>query len=283
MNSSDDRSVLAKNQCVTTGSDRSRLGATFDQAAELYQRARPDYPNEVYDRLLHVTQLPDGARLLEVGCATGKATVPLASRGFWITCLEPGRSLAAAARKNLSAFHVEVLQTTFEDWEPSGPSRFAMVYAATAWHWVDPNVRYLKAAEVLEPGGYLALWNAGHVFPRDGDPIFVELQRVYDEIGEGMPPDTAWPRPQELPDDRDEIEASGQFDVADITQFDWEVTYDAETYIELLDTFSGHIAMAQWQRDRLYGEIRRRLAEREDGRLRRHWGAVLQIARRRSA
>ena len=33
--------------------------------------------------------------------------------------------------------------------------------------------------------------------------------------------------------------------------------------------------MAQWQRDRLYGEIRRRLAERPGGRLRRGWGAVL--------
>jgi hypothetical protein len=39
--------------------------------------------------------------------------------------------------------------------------------------------------------------------------------------------------------------------------------------------------MAQWQRDRLYGEIRRRLAARPDGRLRRHWGAALHVARRR--
>jgi hypothetical protein len=39
--------------------------------------------------------------------------------------------------------------------------------------------------------------------------------------------------------------------------------------------------MAPWPRDRLYGEIRRRLAERPDGRLRRHWGAALHVARRR--
>ncbi len=38
--------------------------------------------------------------------------------------------------------------------------------------------------------------------------------------------------------------------------------------------------MAPWQRDRLYAEIRRRLAARPDGRLRRHWGAVLHLARR---
>jgi hypothetical protein len=56
--------------------------------------------------------------------------------------------------------------------------------------------------------------------------------------------------------------------------------YNAEGYIELLNTFSGHIAMEAWQRDRLYGEIRRRLGGRTDGRVRRHWGAVLHIARR---
>jgi len=38
--------------------------------------------------------------------------------------------------------------------------------------------------------------------------------------------------------------------------------------------------MAGWQRDRLYGEIRRRLAARPGGQLRRHWGAVLHVARR---
>jgi hypothetical protein len=49
---------------------------------------------------------------------------------------------------------------------------------------------------------------------------------------------------------------------------------------ELLNTFSGHIAMQDWQRDRLFREIRRRLARRPGGLLHRHWGGVLQIARR---
>lgn len=59
--------------------------------------------------------------------------------------------------------------------------------------------------------------------------------------------------------------------------------YDAEGYIDLLNTFSGHIAMQDWQRDRLYGEIHRRLGNRPGGRLRRHWGGVLHVARRRTA
>ena len=86
--------------------------------------------------------------------------------------------------------------------------------------------------------------------------------------------------PGQLTDLSADIEASGLFSVVCVRQYDWERVYDAEGYIELLDTFSGHIAMAPWQRERLYGEIRRRLSWRPSGTLRRHWGAVLHVARR---
>jgi SAM-dependent methyltransferase len=263
---------------VAVDPERERLAATFDSAATLYQRARPEYPRELYDRLLEVTGLAAGGSLLEIGCAIGKATLPLARRGFRIACIEPGSSLAAEARRTLADFDVEVVETRFEDWDPSG-KRFAMVYAATAWHWVDSTVRYHKAAGVLEPGGYLALWGAGHVIPYEGDHFFEEIQEVYDEIGESLPPGSALPRPQGLHDDRADIEASGMFEVLEVRQYDWETVYDAEGYIDLLNTFSGHIAMENAQRERLYGEIRRRLALRADGLLRRHWGGVLHIAR----
>jgi hypothetical protein len=68
--------------------------------------------------------------------------------------------------------------------------------------------------------------------------------------------------------------------IQDVYDENWEVSYTGPEYIRLLDTFSGHISMDAAKRERRYGEIRRRLAERPDGRLRRHWGAVLQVARR---
>ena len=153
--------------------------------------------------------------------------------------------------------------------------------AATSRHWIDPAVKYRRASELLRPGGHLAFWSAQHVVPEGGDPFLEELQPVYDEIGEGMAPDATFPRPGELAEETAEIEASGLFEVVGVRDHHWEVVYDAEAYIDLLETFSGHIAMKPWQRERLYGEIRRRLAERPDGKVRRHWGAVLHVARRR--
>lgn len=263
-------------------SDRQRLRAAFDSAAHLYQQARPGYPAGLYDALIQLSGIEPGDRLLEIGCATGKATAPLASRGFRITCVEIGPELAAAARRDLARFpDVEITEADFETWQPPSRVTFALVFAATAWHWIDPAVRYRKAWALLRPGGHLAFWKAAHVHPAGGDPFFREIQDVYDEIGEGMPPGTIWPKPGELPDSRAEIEGSGLFEHVAVRHFDWEITYTADEYIRLLGTFSGHIAMAPWKRDRLHSEIRRRLACRTDGRLRRHWGAVLHVARRR--
>jgi SAM-dependent methyltransferase len=264
--------------------DRERLRTTFDSAALLYHRARPDYPAQLFDELVRLAELRPGARLLEVGCGTGKATVPLARRGFAITCIEMGPELAVQAQHNLAGFaSVEIVLAAFETWRPPAGSRYDLVFAATSWHWIDPAVRYRRAWDLLRAGGHLSFWGATHVFPPDGDPFFAEIQYVYDEIGEGLPPGAEFPRPGELPDARDEIEASGLFDQIETRQFDWAVSYDADGYIGLLETFSGHIAMEQWQRGRLYGEIRRRLARRPGGLLRRHWGAVLHVARRRDS
>jgi SAM-dependent methyltransferase len=198
-----------------------------------------------------------------------------------MTCVEPGPALAAVGRRNLADFpKVEVVRSMFECVDPSGHEPFDLVFAATAWHWLDPAVRFRRAWELLRPGGHVAFWGATHVFPEDGDPFFTELQQVYEEIGEGLPEGSTYSRPGELPEQREEIEASGLFELVLVRHFDWEVTYDADGYIRLLDTFSGHIAMEPWQRRLLYSEIRRRLDERADGLLRRGWGAVLHVARR---
>ena len=266
---------------VFVSDDRERLRTTFNSAASLYQQARPEYPAELYDELVRLARLRPGDRLLEVGCGTGKATIPLARRGFPITCVEIGADLAAEARRNLDGFpQVDILNEAFETWEPA-QAGFDLVFAATAWHWIDPAVRYRKAWDLLRDGGHLAFWEAAHVFPAGGDPFFRELQDVYDEIGEGLPAGAQFPAAAELPDQRAGIAAAGLFADVAIRRFGWEIEYTADEYIRLLDTFSGHIAMAQWQRDRLYGEIRRRLAERPGGRLSRGWGAVLHVARRR--
>jgi SAM-dependent methyltransferase len=255
--------------------------STFDGAAELYDRVRPRYPEALFETLIERTGLRPGDRVLEIGAGTGIATLPLARRGLAVTAIEVGGNLAAIASARLAEHRqVEVINVDFETWQPPALSAFDAVVAATSWHWIEPSVGYRKVASCLRPGGHFAVWSTGHVFPAGGDDFFRTIQDVYEEIGEGLGPEPVWPTPAELAPPGLETSSDGTFATVSVDRFDWEVVYDADGYIDLLNTFSGHLVMAGWQRDRLYGEIRRRLSLRRDGRLRRHWGVVLEVATR---
>ena len=259
---------------------REPLRRKFDSAAELYDRARPEYPSELFDDLIELARLEPGARLLEIGCATGKATRPLLERGFAVACVELGAQLAECARQNLAGTRAEIHVEPFETWQ-SPDGAFDLIFAATSWHWIDPAIRYQKARRLLRPGGHLAFWNALHAFPEGFDPFFTEIQEVYDAIGESY--GEAWPPapPEAVPDAAPEIEESGCFEDVRMRRYVWERRYSADQYIALLETFSGHIAMEQAKRDHLYREIRERIGRRPDGHVRRHWYAVLHVARRK--
>jgi ubiquinone/menaquinone biosynthesis C-methylase UbiE len=87
------------------GEQRERLRATFDQAAELYERTRPGYPPALFGRPGRPHGDQTGSRVLEIGPGTGQAMLPLAERaaGSWppssapTTFLEPGDSGSVAA------------------------------------------------------------------------------------------------------------------------------------------------------------------------------------------
>jgi SAM-dependent methyltransferase len=262
-----------------TGS-REHLRATFESAAEQYDASRPSYPEELFDSLVELAQLRRGDRLLEIGCATGKATRPLLERGFSVVCVELGEQLAEQARRNLQGLPVQVHAAPFEAWSGE-PRAFDLVFAATAWHWLDPEVRYVRAHRLLRPGGHLAFWSAVHAFPPGFDPFFSEIQEVYNQIGDAWEGRWPPPEPDSVPDDREEIENSDLFDDLQVRRFVWEVSYTADQYIALLDTFSNHIAMRTETREYLYREIRRRISLRSDPVVRREWLAILHVARSR--
>jgi SAM-dependent methyltransferase len=105
--------------------DARRLGLRtgFGRAAADYQRTRPVCPPRLFDDLIDLAGLEAGERVIEVGCGTGQATVPLAERGLAVTAVELGPGLAAIARRRLASFpNAEVVTCSFENWQPrSGP------------------------------------------------------------------------------------------------------------------------------------------------------------------
>jgi SAM-dependent methyltransferase len=240
------------------------LGDTFDSVAALYDRARPSYPDELVDDL--VAEVP-GPRVLEIGCGTGKLTRALVDRGLDVACVEPGANLAAVARRI-----APVTVARFEAWEPDGT--YDAVCCATAWHWLDPEIAPRKAHDLLRPGGVLAIINAIHVFPPDADPFFRDIQVVYDSFGERA---VDFPSPEEIRHDYlRPVEACGLFDI-DTRGYLRVIEYTADAYIDVLRTYSGHIAMPDEHQQTLYDGVRRLAGDRL---IRKHYLFSCHVARR---
>jgi SAM-dependent methyltransferase len=223
--------------------DRERLRATFNQAADLYDRARPGYPPALFEDLAELAGVGPGCRVLEIGPGTGQATVPLAERGCQIVAVELGADLATVARRNLARFpEVQIISAAFEDW-PLPAEPFDVVLAATAFHWIDPAVRVRKAADALRPGGVLATIATHHIAGGD-TAFFVQAQACYERWDPDTPPGgVRLPTAAQVPAASDELDRSGRFGPVVFRRYEWEQSYSTVSYLEVLLTYSGHRAL----------------------------------------
>jgi SAM-dependent methyltransferase len=260
----------------------TELRATFEEVAELYDRARPTYPEQVFEDLVALAALPEAARIVEIGCGTGQATLPLAERGYRVTCVELGEQLAGVARRKLARFpRVEVINAEFETWQPP-EAGFDAVVAFTSFHWLDEDVRYEKSASLLRDRGMLAVVAAQHVLPPAGDPFFIDVQEEYEAVVPDDPATKAGApsHPDSISDLSEELSAGGFFRAAASRRYLWDVTYTADEYIAVLNTYSGHRALDAATRERLLGRIRRRIEARPDGSVRKSYLATLDVGQR---
>src|SRR6185437_8356356 len=112
----------------------------------------------------------------------------------------------------------------------------------TAYHWVERELRYLKAAEALRAGGALAVAMVHHVLPPGADPFFLEAQADYDAVGRGGTPPGP---PESVEAFGDEMRASDLFELVAERRYQWNVEYTANEYIDVIGTYSENIAMPE--------------------------------------
>ncbi|HSC05042.1 MAG TPA: class I SAM-dependent methyltransferase [Solirubrobacteraceae bacterium] len=213
-----------------------RAAESFGSDPERYDRARPRYPGVLIERI--VAAAPRGL-VLDVGVGTGIVARQFQAAGCQVLGVDPDARLAAFARD--SGVQVEV--STFEAWEAAGRA-FDMVVSGESWHWVDPVAGAAKAAEVLRPGGRLAVfWNTGQ--PAAGlDEAFAEVyrrvlpeslvfrlgRRSREEAHSAMRAKAA-----------DGMRAIGAFDPPEHWRFEWVLSYTREEWLDALQTSGGAI------------------------------------------
>jgi SAM-dependent methyltransferase len=275
-------------------------GRVFDDVAEAYGRHRPTYPDALVDQACAAAGLGPGAEVLEIGCGTGQLTHSLFARGLRVTAVEPGQQLIARARERLDdTGDVRFVNARLED--ASLPrARYSAVFAASAIHWIDPDVSWRKMADALVDGGSLALLSH---FGLD-DPRSAEDQQELHAAMTTIAPESAaaWPTYRDLACTLDGIEARREnvsnvwawlgsheiardhaadlFDEAQLAAAPMLLEHTAEELNALLGTMSFWAGLSPRQRDALAAE-NQAFHERIGRPIRSSALACLVVARRR--
>ena len=132
--------------------DRAR---SFAAVADAYDRARPSYPDAA------ATWLTGGAAargslVLELGAGTGKLTEVLVRGGQELVVTEPLPDMVRRLRDRLP---VSPVVSTAER-IPMPRRSVDTVVCGQSFHWFDHDVALAEIAQVLRPGGHLAVvWN----------------------------------------------------------------------------------------------------------------------------
>jgi len=225
---------------------------SFGSVADLYDRYRPSYPDELVDDLV---VLAGGGPVLDIGTGTGKAARLLAARGIDVLGVEVDVLMAEVARRHGLAVEVG----SFEAWGDRG-RRFRLVTSAQAWHWVDPRLGAPKVARALEPGGaFTPFWN----FEEIGDAERDAASEAYREFAPELLPVNAGAggsdKPQERPYVRD-LRAADAFASIETRTYRWQKSYPVEHWVNRVATHSDHIALGPERLARLQEALGRALS-----------------------
>jgi SAM-dependent methyltransferase len=265
---------------VPEDGSRRELRGAFDADADAYDRTRPVFPAALFDDLLRAGRLGRGDRVVEIGCGTGQATVPLAERGLAVTAVELGASLADLARVRTAGFaDVSVVTSSFEDWQDTDAVPVRAVAVFNALHWIDPDVRYAKPAAILAPEGVMAVGSCQWARPTDADPFWSEVQEDYRAVGfPGAPP----PPPEQIGTWHFPGEARAHFDEVASFRYPFQWSYPAADYLAQLTTQSGTRALGPARSGEFLARVRNRLDAMGSPRLTATFVGRLAIAVRRS-
>lgn len=226
--------------------------AIFDGVAELYDRLRPGYPDQLFEDLIALAGLSTGAHLLEIGPGPGKATTALVARGFAIDAVEPNDGLRAVLqRKMASEPRVRVHGSRFEDWRPAPGELYDALFSAQAFHWIEEATRYRRAADVLKPGGAIALcWI--HPDPGAG-PLHEALRVHYQKLAPGVgATGRAHPRNRTW---EDEIDSSGLFESVFMARYLTRTSLRTADYLDLQRTKPDHARLPEARRRALLQRV----------------------------
>ena len=156
--------------------------------ADVYERARPEYPAEAVDWIATKLDLRPGRTVLDLGAGTGKLTRALIPTGARVIAVEPGDAMRAELERAVPS--AVALRGSAEA-IPLGDNTVDAITVGQAFHWFRHDEAIPELHRVLRRGRSIALvWNS-----RDHDaPLHQEVgELIAPFVPADRPPAEQWP------------------------------------------------------------------------------------------
>ena len=258
-------------------SDSRARRESFDKVPDIYHQIRPGYPRALFDDLFDL--LPGRPCVLEVGPGTGQATRDLLACGATVRAIEIGRAMAEKLRQVLPAKDLTVTVGDFEH-VPTDESSYDCVFSATAYHWIEPRAQLDRPAALLKPGGVVAIVDLIQVESPNDRGFFAAAQPIYARYGEGHSAPPARRRDEVDPPMRSALQHNGRFARLEVRRYNWDQTYSAAEYRQLMLSYSGTQSMEAATRQCLLDDMEELAREQFDDQVTRPLVVTLTTATR---
>jgi len=270
-------SVLLPSCYNQTMSIPDDIRLSFDRIAPIYEEIRPHYPAELFDILF--SWLPDRPKIVEVGPGTGQATGDLLAHGATVTAVELGPQLARRLRQRIVSSDLDVVVADFEQVDLA-PGAFDCVFSASAYHWISPQGQRDRPAELLHPGGVLAVLELIQVQSVVDRGFFDAVQPIYEKYGEGGGRELAPSREAATARMYAPLQRDHRFTDVTAYRFDWDQTYTSAQYRKLMLSYSVTQMMEPTRRQGLLDEIEQYTNDQFGGQVTRPLVISFVLARR---
>jgi ubiquinone/menaquinone biosynthesis C-methylase UbiE len=252
-------------ESIKTGWERENR-THFNEITEKYDKARWDYPDILYDDIFKYVGYETSKKAIEIGPGTGKSTKPFLEAGYDITAVELSQNMADYIQEKFSKFHnLSIIISSFEDTVLNSNS-YDLVYAASAFHWVTPEIGCPKVFNYLKDNGVFALFR-NNAKPKYYDNLFHKIQKEYDKyFNKGINSKIIFTVDEHIENYKKPIEIFKNFGFENMSQFGFndivmkfycvDKAYTPDEYIALLDTMADHRNLSENNRNSLYTGIK---------------------------
>lgn len=229
---------------------------TFDKIPEEFDKYRPRYCEELFEKIDSVCSLDSSKIVLEIGPGTGQATEPILETGCRYTAIELGENFTSFMKNKFSCYdNFQIINDDFETHD-FHPDSFDLIFSAATIQWIPEKVAFSKTYQILKPGGYLAMFMTRSDEKSANGNLYEKIDQVYKEHFQV----------KQRYNCNLNYENVRNYGFVNYNYYEWkkERILTSEEYITYISTHCEHITLEEPYKSAFYAGIKKAIMENDD-------------------